>query len=107
MLSHSAENVRSIYEDQGLLYLHHFLRPTILRQIKQDLLSAEKLALEDLAKNWNSEKVVFFTKNPVKSVSAENSEDFVVTPYFQKSKDGGDMTKSCGLGPYQAASPTE
>jgi len=84
----SAEKIslRNAYEKNGIVYLSQFFDRETLQSIDADLATAEAMALEELAQHWNHQRVRFFSKNPVQEIKpGVRSEDFVVTPYFQRS----------------------
>lgn len=88
-MNHNENNSETIFNFNldGVAYLKNFLDVTTLGAINREMAKAEQLALEDLEANWNNEKITFFSKNPVSSITEKNSEDFVVSSYFQESTD--------------------
>lgn len=71
-------NLKQEFQENGIITLQSFFSEVDLSELKRELKEVESEALEDLKKNWNNEKVTFFT-------SLKDNEDFVTTEYFQKS----------------------
>lgn len=71
-------NLTKEFQENGIVTLQNFLTESDLSNIRKELDSVEKEALEDLKVNWENQKVTFFT-------TLKNNEDFVTTEYFQKS----------------------
>lgn len=73
------------YQKEGVIHLQHFLNKENISQILFELQQAQISAEYDLAKNWNNQKLIFYSKNPN---LIENSKlDYVTHPYFLSSAD--------------------
>jgi phytanoyl-CoA hydroxylase len=83
--ANNREQLRSAYSQYGIIHLKEFYTKDELGQIHAELAEAEACAMRELVEKWGGHKITFYTKPPVKSVTTENSENFVFTPYFQAS----------------------
>lgn len=78
-------SVHSAYQDDGVIYLKDFLQPETRQGILKEMDQAQRMAEASLQRDWNNEKIVFYSKNAVKS--DEPQSDYSTQPYFQASRD--------------------
>jgi hypothetical protein len=82
----SPQQLSDLYRSEGIVRLSRFLSKTELSKILREISLGEELANQDLWDRWNGKKLTFYSKNPIHSNDAKNTENFVMDPYFQTSK---------------------
>ncbi|MCX6126760.1 MAG: phytanoyl-CoA dioxygenase family protein, partial [Proteobacteria bacterium] len=83
---HFIQQLADTYQSEGIVRLQQLLHQETLSAVKGDIARGEKLANQDLVEHWNGKRLTFYSKNPIKSSDAKTTENFVMDPYFQSSK---------------------
>lgn len=78
-------SLSSHYQSHGIVYLKNFINTQTLSVLLNEFDLAEKRAEIDIIKNWNNERIFFYSKNAATSQAA--TKDYAASQYFKKSHD--------------------